>query len=47
MARHLSALLAAKDESHYGVQLITDAIAHRLVAHARALVVLARTSVQR
>lgn len=47
MARHLSALLAAKDESHYGVHLVAEKNAHKLVAQAQALVALAQGVVQR
>lgn len=47
MARHLSVLLAAKDESHYGVQLVAEQNARKLVAHAQALVSLAQDVLHR
>lgn len=39
--------LAAKDESHYGVHLVAEKNAHKLVAQAQALVALAQGVVQR
>lgn len=41
MAKNLSRLLAAKDDSHYGVTLVDRAKARRLVENARRLVTLA------
>jgi hypothetical protein len=41
MARDLGRLLAAKDESHYGVTVVDRTKARRLVGHARRLTELA------
>jgi hypothetical protein len=41
MAKDLGRLLAAKDESHYGVSLVDRAKARRLVGYARRLTELA------
>lgn len=45
MARDLSRLLAAKDESHYGLTLIDRAKARRLVGYARRMTELAAKAV--
>ncbi len=42
MAKDLARLIAAKDESHYGLTLVDRANARRLVGYARRLVDLAR-----
>lgn len=41
MAKDLGRLLAAKDESHYGVTLVDRAKARRLVGYARRMIELA------
>ena len=45
MAKDLTRLLAAKDESHYGLALVDRAKARRLVGCARRLMDLARDGV--
>lgn len=41
MAKDLARLLAAKDESHYGVTLVDRAKARRLVGYAKRMIDLA------
>ena len=47
MSRHLAELLGVKDESHYGLRLVTEAKARNLLRSAERLLELAESTVQR